>query len=409
MKRGFFAALGCMVFSAIFFSGCFKDSVMEKYSFYRPVYKTRAEVRASIRSMPARELSNPGKLFVRGNYIFLNELNRGIHIIDYSNPASPKNLAFINIPGNVDLAVNGNYLYADQYTDLVTFDISDPRNVQAVNFDEKVFPQQFASQDSSLVLADWIKVDTVVRRSPEFGMKQEGFGGFFGGGPTAATGGGGGKAGSMARFGLMNNRLYTVSTHDLKVFDISNAADPAFVKRVYAGAGDIETIFPFKNSLFLGSMSGMHIYSVSNPDNPVRTGTFAHMRACDPVVADDNYAYVTLHSATVCGGTLNQMEVINVTNLSAPQLVKTYPFTSPKGLSKEGDHIFLCDGGDGLKILDAKDPAKISVKQVIRGMDSYDVVTMNNTAIVSARDGLFLLDYSNPGNVRVVSKIQKSN
>lgn len=410
MKRGFFAALGCMVFSAFFLSGCFKDSVLEKYSFYRPVYKTRAEVRASIKPMPARELTNPGKLFVKGNYIFLNEFNRGIHIIDYSNPASPKNIAFVNIPGNVDLAVNGNYLYADQYTDLVTLDISDPRNVQTVGFDERVFPQQFSSVDSNLVLADWIRVDTMIAHDSDFGMVKDGV--FFSASVAsspAAGGSGGGKAGSMARFALMNSRLYTVSNHDLKVFDIANAADPVYVKRVFAGAGDIETIFPFKNNLFLGSMTGMHIFSVSNPDNPVRTGMFAHMRGCDPVVVDDNYAYVTLHSAAICGGALNQMEVIDVTNLSLPRLVKTYPFASPKGLSKEGDHIFLCDGAAGLKVLNALDPKNITTTQVIGGMDSYDVVTMNNTAIVSAKDGLFLLDYSDLSNVRVLSKIQKSN
>ena len=125
------------------FSSCFKDTVVEKYTFYRPVYKTRAEVRSEIKSGPAQAIHQPGKLFVKGNYIFLNDVNRGIHIIDYSTPASPKNIAFINIPGNVDLAVNGNYLYADQYTDLVTLNISNPLNITAVNFEDKVFPQQY--------------------------------------------------------------------------------------------------------------------------------------------------------------------------------------------------------------------------------------------------------------------------
>jgi hypothetical protein len=55
-----------------------------------------------------RKHSTAGKLFIQGHYIFLNEVDKGIHVIDNSNPAQPRNVAFIDIPGNVDLAVKGN-------------------------------------------------------------------------------------------------------------------------------------------------------------------------------------------------------------------------------------------------------------------------------------------------------------
>ena len=77
------------------------------------MYETRAGVKANIKSNTAKEVQNPGKLYIFGNYIFLNEIDKGIHIIDNSNPASPKNVAFIDIPGNLDMAVKGNILYAD--------------------------------------------------------------------------------------------------------------------------------------------------------------------------------------------------------------------------------------------------------------------------------------------------------
>lgn len=403
------AAIACAIFAAIFVSGCFKDTVTERYSFYRPVFKSRAEVRAEIKSTAPRAIEQPGKLFVRGNYIFLNDLHRGIHIIDYTNRSAPKNIAFVNVPGNVDLAVNGNFLYADQATDLVTLDISNPRSISAVNFDEKVFPPLVVPDDSTLVLAGWVRVDTLIRHEDRYHLEKNNGWLFSTAASSPSAGGGQGKAGSMARFGMMNDRLYTVSAHDLRVFNITNAADPFFVKNVYAGSFDIETIYPFRNSLFLGSMTGMHIFSVSNPDHPVRTGGFSHFRACDPVIVDGDYAYVTLNGSAGCGGQLNQMEVVNVSNLAAPSLVKAYPFTSPKGLSKEGDHIFLCDGKAGFRVLDAKNVNSISTIQTIGGMDTYDVVTMNNTAIVVARDGLYLFDYSNTSNVKLLSKISKAN
>ncbi|HYC29855.1 MAG TPA: hypothetical protein VEB42_13575, partial [Chitinophagaceae bacterium] len=100
---------------------CLKDSYTRSttYTYYQPVYKTTAEVRANIKSNPSQKIERPGKLYIKGQYIFLNEIDKGVHIIDNSNPANPRNIAFIDIPGNVDIAVKGNTLYADLYTDLV--------------------------------------------------------------------------------------------------------------------------------------------------------------------------------------------------------------------------------------------------------------------------------------------------
>jgi hypothetical protein len=106
---------------------------------YSPVYKTKAEVRANIKSNSPRQIEKPGKIVVLGNYIFLNEVDKGVHIIDNSNPSVPLNKYFIDIPGNVDIAVKGNIMYADLYTDLVTIDISDPAAVQVTKITDGVF------------------------------------------------------------------------------------------------------------------------------------------------------------------------------------------------------------------------------------------------------------------------------
>src|SRR5688500_2142195 len=102
-------------------TGCKKDtcSNIHTYTYYQPVYKTAAAVRANIKSNAPRAVQNPGKIYIKGSYIFLNELNKGIHVINNANPAAPVNVAFIDLPGNVDIAVKENTLYADFYTDLV--------------------------------------------------------------------------------------------------------------------------------------------------------------------------------------------------------------------------------------------------------------------------------------------------
>src|SRR5688572_11628307 len=80
------AAFGLLV--SLFFTGCIKDTCHKTYTYtyYAPVYKTKDEVEANIKSNAAKEVQNPGKLFTIGNYIFLNEIDKGIHIIDNANP-----------------------------------------------------------------------------------------------------------------------------------------------------------------------------------------------------------------------------------------------------------------------------------------------------------------------------------
>lgn len=115
--------------AGLLLTSCFKDKCTRTYRIYTPVYKTKAEVRAAIKTNARKIIAEPGKLFIRGQYIFLNEVNRGIHIIDNANPASPNNIGFIDIPGNIDMALKGTTLYADLYSDLVTLDISNPLQV----------------------------------------------------------------------------------------------------------------------------------------------------------------------------------------------------------------------------------------------------------------------------------------
>ena len=93
---------------------------------YRPIYSTSAEV-TNVKVATALALSDPGKIYLLDPYIFVNEKGKGVHIINNSDPKNPDNMAFISIPGNYDIAAKGNWLYADNVSDLLVFDISNPK------------------------------------------------------------------------------------------------------------------------------------------------------------------------------------------------------------------------------------------------------------------------------------------
>ncbi len=393
------------------FAGCIKDTFSRTYTYtlYTPVYKTTAEVRANIKSNSPTLLQNPGKIYIRGKYIFLNEVDKGIHVIDNSNPAQPHNVAFIDIPGNVDLAVKENTLYADLYTDLVAIDISNPLSVQVKSIVENVFPDRYYGwgfvADSTKIISSWVTKDTTV--TEKFNPSRWGrndmiaFASMESNGSKSSVAPGIG--GSMARFTIVNEWLYTVGLSDLNVFNISST-HPVHQNKQNIG-WNIETIYPFKNKLFIGSANGMFIYDISTASSPGLTGQFSHVSSCDPVIADDDNAYVTLRSGTQCQGFTNQLEVLNIKNLSNPQLLKTYPMSNPYGLSKDGSTLFICDGSAGVKIYNAADAKNLLLIKTINGIESYDVIAYNNIALIVAKDGLYQYNYSNLNAIQLLSKI----
>jgi len=107
---------------------------------YRPIYATQTEL-TKIESQLPRPLRKPGKIYVRDQFLFVNEVGEGIHIINNSDPTKPEKIAFLRILGNYDLAVKGNYLYADNGRDLVVFDISNPAAIELVKRVEQAIPQ----------------------------------------------------------------------------------------------------------------------------------------------------------------------------------------------------------------------------------------------------------------------------
>jgi hypothetical protein len=125
------------------------------------------------------------------------------------------------------------------------------------------------------------------------------------------------------------------------------------------------------------------------------------------VVVDDNYAYITLRSGPTCRNTtLNQLDVVDIRDLQNPKLVKTYPMANPHGLGKDGNTLFICDGTAGLKVYNAADVLKIDQNKIgSQAIHSYDVIPYGNLAIVTGEDGLYQYDYSDPKNLKLLSRI----
>ena len=105
----------------------------------QPIYLGYEALRAAVRSDAPRAITAIGRLYLYGDFVFLNSLNEGVHVIDNRDPENPVNLAFLVIPGNTELEIRDDYLYADSYVDLVTLDLDNPSQIGEVARQEGIF------------------------------------------------------------------------------------------------------------------------------------------------------------------------------------------------------------------------------------------------------------------------------
>lgn len=215
-----------------------------------------------------------------------------------------------------------------------------------------------------------------------------------------------GKSGSMARFAIANNTLYTVDNTTIKAYDITNPAHPGTATTItLQPSPEFETVFYYQNKLFIGSRSAMYIYDVSNPLSPVHLSTYTHVLSCDPVVVQGNTAYVTLRAGNNCGRFESLLEVIDISDPANPKLIKSINMQSPYGLGVQGNILFVCEGNNGFKVFDITNPQNPVLVKTITGMFGYDVIPLTNVLLLIGSNGLFQYSYTNYNDIQWISTI----
>jgi len=220
--------------------------------------------------------------------------------------------------------------------------------------------------------------------------------------PTPGTGVGG----STARFTISGNTLYTVSNTALQAYDISNSSNPQKGSKTPLGFG-VETISPYKNNLFIGTQTGMYIFD-TNAGNPKQLSLYTHILSCDPVVAQGNYAYVTLRSGTNCRNqsvSVNSLEVIDISDLAKPRLVRSYPMTNPHGLGADSTLLFVGEGDFGMRVMDISNPMDIKELEYFYDTKTYDVIPNQKLLIVTGPKGIYQYSYADLTTLKLLSQI----
>lgn len=221
-------------------------------------------------------------------------------------------------------------------------------------------------------------------------------------GTSPTTPGGSGKSGSLARFALTDHYLYTVDQTTLRLFDVSQGG-AKFITSVPIGFS-IETIFARGNTLFLGASDGVHIYDITVRQSPKHLSTYRHITSCDPVVADEQYAYSTLSTGwTTCWRGMNVLDIIDVSDLRSPLRVSSMLLTNPIGLGlTSANRLVVCD--NGLKLLNVTDRKKPELLHAISAEKPFDIIPYNDRFIAVIPGGLVNYTVAND-SLQLVGKL----
>jgi hypothetical protein len=399
-----------------------EDKRLQSYMANVPIYLSYDALRSSFEVLSEAPLEKPGKISFYGSYMFINEYQKGIHVVDLSDPTNPDLKAFIEVPGNVDMAIRNDLLYAESYVDLLVIDISNPEQPELLERIEDLFeyiippydydyPLDEIDQKKGVITAyDIKKITREVYDNPypwpiywdyrmEASFASDGMAG-----PNANTYGVGG---SMARFITYDDYLYALeSSWKLKSINIADT-DNLVVEKELSLWGNVETLFISDDYLYVGTSNGMHILDLVNPAAPNFLSSYTHITACDPVVVEGDRAFVTLRSGNTCGGTQDLLELIDISNKYEPKRLSSFTMTEPYGLGIDNGILFVCEGEYGLKVYDATYENSITSHLIAAfpGINAYDVIPMENFLFMIGEDGFYIYDYSDLNNISILGSL----
>ncbi|MGY5354376.1 hypothetical protein [Wenyingzhuangia sp. IMCC45467] len=154
MKKLFLLSIPLVLIACI--DLCRADGVT---SVYEPVQMSRESLKSSIAITDVRQVLNAGKIYIKDDFIIVNEKYEGFHIYDNSNPSSPLKVRFLEVPGATDIAIRDDVFYINQATDLVTLKFNSTNySVTETGREIKVFTPLNLSPDGGYFIADDDKV-----------------------------------------------------------------------------------------------------------------------------------------------------------------------------------------------------------------------------------------------------------
>lgn len=418
MKKLFFTTL---VLSFFLFHSCEKDftKVEVTYTKATAIYGDLEDLRSQQLVSEARDIVNPGKIFVGENMILVGEEGEGIHWIDNTDPANPSHKLFINIPLNREFYVKGNTLYAESHYDMLKLDISSAEQVAIVSRVENAFSEDIVNdkgetligfhfeevtekvdENSEINQSIWgnhnvIYFDYINRLIPASAV------------PASFSGNSSQNIGTVNRIAYADEHVYVLG-HST-VYSFADNGNLDFLGSNLVGS-QMETIYPHDDHLFIGTRNSMMIMSAQNPAQLTHAGTFWHATSCDPVFPVGDVAYVTLRTGDFsnCPGDVNALVVLDIQRMDNPFELQEIEMESPFGMTKSGERLYVGEGANGLKVFDASNPRALELEFWEENIEAYDIIPHPNRSdmlLIASPNGLGQYEIEGGSTLGLISRL----
>lgn len=116
-----------------------KNNGLGKVDAYVPVYASNQDA-TQISWQSPQAIVNGGKIATIGNRLYQVEADKGIHVMDISNPSAPVKVGFIKNSLCRELSLKGNYIYTNNINDLVVLNVGSSNTVTVTSRISNAFP-----------------------------------------------------------------------------------------------------------------------------------------------------------------------------------------------------------------------------------------------------------------------------
>ncbi|WP_235299608.1 LVIVD repeat-containing protein [Portibacter marinus] len=219
--------------------------------------------------------------------------------------------------------------------------------------------------------------------------------------------------GSYANMIVLDNLMYVITKEDLQTYSLENPENPELIDEQFLGF-NIESLLHYKGNLFVGSPQAMYIYEIDTEGIPRNssitdyTGFGADFCQRDPIAVNDETAFASLSSIQIgqCREVdRNEIRVFNIENINHPKHINTVQMESPRGITLDGDLLFICEANNGLKVMDVSDPTHFIELYHFEGFKAYDVIANDGLLVVVGPEKIYEYDYSDINDMRYLSQL----
>lgn len=390
-----------LLITCFLLGGCWDDRWERGYTdAYVPVYNNDPGLR-QISHLPARPSLNPGKSYTYGVYVLQAETDSGLHIISYQDPTHPVKTGFLRIPGFKKALVEGDYLYADNYNDLVIIPLKELPSVAHVGrvpgaWTRKDFPPfrnvYFQCPDPSKgTVIGWTLTKV---EDPKCRTNFQYYDDYSEARPYP-------NAGIVANAG----HIFFADNTDLLSYSIAQPLAPVFKTR-YQTREFVDSICLLDNQLIATDIkgSGGSWYDISDPTQFVFKNYLDAIGSCNLFVPSTKYFYTIADPRRrECYAQSSSLTVYQVVDGYSLKGINALPFDTTYALALSGTNLYAATN-KGVSILDIS-AAPALTRLVDRVEEPYTDVTVWGTKLLCrSTTTLDCYDISSPVAIKLISK-----